>query len=383
MKIVCATSLTDGEAAFRTIGDVLPLPERDIRAESVRDADALVVRSKVRVDAKLLAGSRVRFVGTATAGTDHFDLAWLRDSGITWSAAPGCNANGVAEYVTAALLRLSVQHRFALSGRVLGIIGAGHVGTRVAQQAQALGLRVLLNDPPLRRSTGEDRFRPLDEVLEQSDILTLHVPLHDDAPDATRAMVDAAFLSRLRKDVILINACRGEVIREEALLDVLQRKRIRHLVLDVFDREPFAAPALMERADLISPHIAGYSHQGKLNGTAMIYSALCRFAGQSERWSPPLAQGLPTLRADPDARTKEERLWSIVRQAYDPAVDDQALRTCIPLQESERGRHFETLRQQYRVRHEFNQYRVSLATHDQDLQPTLGALGFRTSGSHD
>jgi erythronate-4-phosphate dehydrogenase len=198
VKIVCASSVLSGREAFATLGEVVVAPERAISADLVRDADALITRSKVKVDRRLLDQSRVTFVGTATAGTDHFDIPFLEEKQIRWCAAPGCNANSVAEYVAAALLALANRFDIRLGGRTIAIVGAGNVGRRVAEIATAMGLHVLLNDPPLAAATGDPAYRPLDEVLAKADIVSLHVPLTDDGPCPTRKMVDARFFSRIK-----------------------------------------------------------------------------------------------------------------------------------------------------------------------------------------
>lgn len=374
MKIVCASSLTSGREAFATAGEIDCRSERSIDADAVRGADALATRSKVRVNAALLAGSRVRFVGTATAGTDHFDTAWLDASGVRWCAAPGCNANSVAEYIAAALLTLAVRHGWTLAGRTIAVIGVGHVGKLVARKCGALGMRVLLNDPPLAERTGDPAFRPLAEILAAADFVTLHVPLHDDAPHATRGLAGPSFFRQLKPGAVFLNASRGEVVQEDALRAAHDGGAVSRLVLDVFDREPAVAPDLLQRADIVSPHIAGYSHQGKLNGTAMVYREMCRFFGIPERWTPPRAAGLPLLRAAAAGRRPEDVLAEIVRQAYDIEADDRALRAGIG---ADLGAQFEKLRRDYPERHEFDQYAVQLDGASAELRACVAALGFQ------
>ena len=257
MKIICAESVLFGREAFSSLGEVLVRPDREIGPADVRDADALVVRSKTRVNRDLLAGSSVSFVGTATAGYDHFDTDWLSAEGIAWSAAAGCNANSVAEYVTAALLCLAQRHAFRLEGLTLGVIGVGQVGRRVVRKAAALGLRVLQNDPPRRIAEGAPELIALEEVLAGADILTMHVPLTDSGPFATRRMADARLMERLKPGAIFINASRGEVVDEEDLRMALESGQIAHAVLDVWDDEPRWNAGLMALCDLGTPHIAG------------------------------------------------------------------------------------------------------------------------------
>ncbi|NQT84941.1 4-phosphoerythronate dehydrogenase, partial [bacterium] len=216
MKIVADENIPYVKEAFGSLGDVIPLPGRKIAPASVVDAEILLVRSITEVNASLLEGSRVRFVGTATIGTDHVDEEYLHSRGIAFASAPGSNANSVAEYVVAALLTTARRKNFPLKGKTIGVIGVGNCGSRVAKKAEALGMRVLLNDPPLWRQTGNKRFRPLEELFS-ADILTLHVPLTYEGIDATYHLVDEAFLSKLRPECILMNTSRGPVVDNLAL----------------------------------------------------------------------------------------------------------------------------------------------------------------------
>ena len=377
MHIVCAASMTAGREAFATAGRLTVLPERDITAAAVREADALAIRSKVRVNRELLEGSRVRFVGTATAGFDHLDVPYLESRGIRWCASPGCNANSVAEYFVAGLLTLAQRHGFTLAGRTLAVVGVGHIGRLVCAKAELLGLRVLRNDPPLAEATGDPIYRPLEEILPQADIVTLHVPLTDDGPHATRKLADDRFFGQLKPGTLLVSACRGEVVDEDALRHARASGRVGPMILDVFDHEPVGPLDLMQQADLISPHIAGYSHQGKLNGTAQVYQSLCQFCEIAPAWTPPRAQGLPTLAVDATGKTDEAALAALVRQAYDIEAEDRALRAGLDPDPAARGRHFEQLRGKYPVRHEFAQYDVRLVGASPALVRTVTGLGFR------
>ena len=368
--------MTAGREAFARSGHLTILPERDITAAAVREADALAIRSKVRVNRDLLEGSRVRFVGTATAGFDHLDVPYLESRGIRWCASPGCNANSVAEYFVAGLLTLAQRHGFTLAGRTLAVVGVGHIGRLVCAKAELLGLRVLRNDPPLAEATGDPIYRPLEEILPQADIVTLHVPLTDDGPHATRKLADARFFDLLQPGTLLVSACRGEVVDEAALRHARAVGRVGPMILDVFDHEPVGPLDLMQQADLISPHIAGYSHQGKLNGTAQVYQALCQFCEIAPAWTPPRAEGLPTLQVDAAGRSDQAALAELVRHAYDIEADDRALRAGLGGDAAVRGRHFEQLRGTYPVRHEFAQYDVRLAGASPALARTVAGLGF-------
>lgn len=245
------------------------LAGRAIVASEVRDAVALVVRTRTRCDAQLLAGSSVKLVATATIGTDHIDMAYCAAQGIAVVSAPGCNAAAVAQYVLAALCALSLDR----PGSTLGIVGVGHVGSLVADAAARAGLRVLLNDPPREAAEGSAAFTPLPELLAASDIVTLHIPLWPE----NRDFADAAFFAAMKSGASFINASRGEVVDENALLAA--RPRLDRLVLDVWKNEPGINLALLAVADLATPHIAGYSIQGKINGTQAVVQAVGRYFG--------------------------------------------------------------------------------------------------------
>lgn len=383
MKIVCAESVLYGREAFATLGDVAVMPDRKIGPAEVRDADALVIRSKTPVTRELLHGSRLAFVGTATAGFDHLDTDALAAAGVAWMAAAGCNANSVAEYIVAALLCLARRHAFRLAGRTLGVVGVGQVGRRVVRKAEALGLRVLQNDPPRRQTENAPELRDLDEVLAAADIVTLHVPLTESGPFATRRMVDARWLERLKPGAVFINASRGKVVNESDLMSALDRGRISHAVLDVWDREPAFSADLMKRVDLGTPHIAGYSYDGKLEGTVLVYRAACRRFGRPEVWDPaPLRPppAAPEIVCDPADGDDEAALEAVVRRVYDIAADDRALREG-PDDETARAARFERLRKNYPERREFFNTAVRLLRSAPALARKLKGIGFRTAAA--
>ena len=378
MKIVCASSLAMGREAFATIGDVEVVPEKAITSHTVREADALITRSKVKIDRELLDGSRVAFAGTATAGTDHMDLDYLNAKEIGWTAAPGCNANSVAEYLVAALLNLAHRRKFQLEGKTIAVVGIGHIGKRVMHVSSSLGMTVLLNDPPLFAQTGNDLYRTLDEVLPRADIVTLHVPLLETGPFATRHLGNSAFFRRMKRGAIFVNAARGEVVDSSALMKACDDGIVKHAVLDVFENEPSGQKNLLDRADLITPHIAGYSFEGKVNGTHMVYRQACGFFEMPEAWSPPPAQGLPDIVADAAGRSDEDVLCDIVRQSYDIESDDASFRAGLADDDKARGRHFEKLRAEYPVRHEFAQHHVRLQNASDKLRQKVRSLGFQS-----
>ena len=379
MNIVCASSVTLGREAFSTLGDVTWIAERDITPALVREADLLITRSKVKLTRALLQESRVTFVATATAGVDHMDIDFLNERSIAWVSAPGSNANSVAEWVAAALLHLATHHAFELEGKTLGIIGVGNVGSRVAAIAPALGLRVLLNDPPRAAAEPGSMWCDLSTLLAQSDIVTLHVPLTESGPCATREMVDCRFLSSMKPGAIFLNAARGEVVDEDCLRLGLEQHWINHALLDVFAHEPDVDPGTMSAATLATPHIAGYSYDGRVRGTEMCYRAACRFLEVEPRWSPPPAPGDPArvFDIDPTGRSPIDILASVVSRAYDIAGDDHALRAEMTADETARRSHFQSLRMHYPDRHEFPAYTVRLAPPSPLLASRLSRMGFQ------
>lgn len=379
MKIICATNMPYAAEAFRTLGDVTVLEPHAITPERVRDADLLAIRSTTRINRALLEGSRVRFVGTATIGYDHMDVAYLDRAGITWCAAPGCNANSVSEYLVAALLCLGRRHGLMLAGTTLGVIGVGNVGSQVVHKAEALGMRVLQNDPPRHDASGDPVFRPLDSVLADSDIVTLHVPVTKTGPYPTVRMADRRFFEQMKPGAVVINTARGGVMDSDALLAAMSRGIVSHAVLDTWEGEPGFRPDVLAKADLGTPHIAGHSFEGKVMGTVMVYREACRFLGVRPTWTPdallppPL---VPEIRLDPLDRPEEVVLGDVVRRVYDIEADDRRLREIAERDSRGRSEGFEQLRTNYPIRREFRFTRVVLPAKCLALENKIRGLGF-------
>lgn len=381
MKIVCAASVLFAEDAFRTLGDVLVLPDRLISGADLHNAHALVVRSKTTVDSMLLDGSRVAFVGTATAGTDHLDVDYLNQSPLAWCAAPGCNANSVSEYVTAALCTLAHRRGKALGDLTIGVVGVGQVGSRVVKKVEALGLRVLQNDPPLTVATGNPVYVPLEQVLREADVISLHVPLTRKGRFPTFRMANCKFFAHVKPGCTFINASRGEVVDEEGLIFALEHGAVSQAVLDVWNNEPFVEPHLLEKAALGTPHIAGYSFEGRLAGTRAVYRELCHFLEVEPKWTPEdrAADRLPEIAVDARGKSEEAVLWEAVHGAYDIEADARALRQTLILDRASRAVKFDALRRDYPERREFPARRVKLAHADPGVARKLAALGFRVT----
>ncbi len=377
MKIVADANIPLLADAFGPLGEVDARPADALTPASLADADALLVRSVTRVDADLLDGSGVRFVATATIGIDHVDTDYLARRGIGFASAQGSNARSVAEYVLAALCVLAGRTGRHLLDLSVGIVGVGNVGGRLAGMLEALGLRVLRNDPPLARRTGDPRYVPLD-ALAGADVLTFHVPLTRSGPDATWHMIDGALLDRLGAGAWLVNTSRGAVADTAALVAAARAGRLGALVLDVWENEPAISVDLLARADLATPHVAGYSYDGKVNGTRMVLEALREHFGLERNWDPgPLMPPPANPRVEvPPGAGVQESLGRAIRAAYDIQEDDRRLREVLRRPPDERPACFTALRRDYPVRREFPQTTVALAEADAAVAGALRAVDF-------
>ena len=380
MKIICTTSIPFAAEVFGPLGELQILDPRQITSSVVRNADILIARSTLKINAALLEGSKVKFAGTCTIGYDHMDTAYLEKCGITWTAAPGCNANSVSEYITAALLHLAKRHGFQLPDKTIGIIGVGNVGGLVLKKAKALGMRVLLNDPPLFEATGDLAYRPLDEVLAEADILTLHVPLTKAGKYPTFHLTGNEFFSRVKHGCVFFNAARGPVMDSESFLHARSKGILKHAVIDCWEGEPAFRPDVMESADIATPHIAGYSYEGRVMGTVHVYRQLCQFLGIEPKLSldtllPP--PPVPEIHFDASGLPDEEALANIVGKIYDITADDRRLRETASADPDMRGRNFELLRKNYPMRREFRYTRVMLRNGGASLAESLRKLEFQ------
>ena len=382
MLIVADENMPYVADACQNLGCVKLLPGRSMTAEAVRDADILLVRSVTQVNAALLEGSRVRFVGSATIGTDHVDLEYLREAGVAFSAAPGCNANSVSEYITAALLLLAQRHKWTLAGMSIGIVGVGNVGNRVAEKTAALGMRTVLNDPPLQRATGDPKYRPLDDVLS-CDIVTLHAPLERGGADPTYHMVDKEFLASMKPKAVVLNSSRGAVVDNTALLAALESRHLADAALDVWEGEPNLDLRLLERVGIGTPHIAGYSMDGKANGTNAVYRAACNCFNVTPEWNPCDALPAPEvaeISLAPGEMNDEDLLRKAILTVYPIERDDAALRAIAAEPGDRRAAYFDGLRKTYPIRREFPATHIRIECQRgpsaEKLTTTLRGLGF-------
>jgi erythronate-4-phosphate dehydrogenase len=376
MRIVADENIPLLDEFFAEFGTITRLPGRRIDAASVAEADLLLVRSVTPVNAALLKGSPVKFVGTCTIGTDHLDLDYFHQANIGWASAPGCNARGVVDYVLGSLLVLAEQHGQALASRTFGVVGVGQVGGRLLKVLRALGWRVLACDP-LRQAREGDDYVSLEEVLRQCDVISLHTPLTREGEHATYHLLDQARLAALKPGTWLINASRGAVVDNQALREQLQQRDDLHVVLDVWEGEPQVDVELAGLCRIATPHIAGYSLDGKLRGTEQVYQAWCAHQGIAPRVQ--LAQLMPApwlASLQLDARADLNwALSTLCRAVYDPRADDANFRRSLNADEQARRAGFDALRKRYPVRREIDALQVQVNGSAPALTSLIEALG--------
>ncbi|WP_312396103.1 4-phosphoerythronate dehydrogenase PdxB [Stutzerimonas kunmingensis] len=381
MHILADENIPLVDEFFAGFGKIRRIPGRSISRAALENVDVLLVRSVTRVDRELLEGSAVRFVGTCTIGTDHLDLDYFEQTGIEWASAPGCNARGVVDYVLGSLLALSEVRGEALARRRFGVVGAGEVGGRLLEVLRGLGWDVRVCDPPRQvREAGD--FVSLDEILAECDVISLHTPLTLGGDWPTFHLFDQARLSRLRPGTWLINASRGAVVDNAALRDLLLQRPDLEAVLDVWEGEPQVDVALAGLCHIATPHIAGYSLDGKLRGTAQIYAALCAARGVEPAIE--LAQLMPgpalTELAFASSAEPAEMLATLCRAVYDPRRDDADFRRSLLGDEAQRRAGFDLLRKQYPPRREIDGLKVRIGGHNPALDTIIEALGARLLG---
>jgi len=371
------------EDAFSAFGDIRPFSGNELNPGDIREADVLIVRSITPVNAALLDGSRVRFVGAASAGVDHIDQDYLKKRGIRFSFAPGCNADAAAEYVITALDKLASRKGWRINEKSIAVIGVGNVGSRVAEKARVLGMEVLFCDPPLRQITGDARYQDFDRVLK-ADILSFHVPLVLEAPYPTWHMIAGSTLEMLSPEQYLINASRGAVVDNIELKASLRSGEIGGAVLDVWEGEPRIDYDLLKLVDIGTPHIAGTGLDGKINATLMIRAALCGFLGTESPGDTDDYFPEPQIIRPVEAFSDQAMISSVLGQVYDIEGDDAELRALNTLSIESAAERFYQLRNNHPLRPEFRHFVVELDKKYEYLCETFAGLGFnlRTSTAH-
>lgn len=372
MNIIADENMPLVEELFADLGTITRVNGRAISAEQLVDADVLLTRSVTKVTPQLLAkANKLRFVGTATIGVEHIDQAYLQQRNIAFSSAPACNAIAVAEYVISCLFCLAQQHQFSLQNKTVAIVGVGNIGQRLQHKLSALGIKLLLCDPPRAKADSNQPWAAFESVLNQADIISFHVPLITEGEHATEHLLNAATLKKLKKGAIVINASRGEVIDNHALLQHCQglsQPQDLTLVLDVWESEPDILTALLPHLAIHTTHIAGHTLEGKARGTYMLYQALCRQLNRAV--NKPLQDYLPTP-AFSELQLSENwtqtELGSLLQLLYDVRRDHHIMAQHL----SSQG--FDQLRKTYPARREFSSLKL---TGNNPNLPMLAQLGF-------
>ncbi len=373
MKIVADDKIPFLKGVFEPFADVEYLPGSAIERNHLMDADALIVRTRTKCNEQLLTGTKVKFIATATIGYDHIDTTWCQANGIAWTNAPGCNSGSVYQYIASVLVTLAAKHNFSLSDRTLGVIGVGNVGKKIVRLAEHLGMQVLLNDPPRARKEGICGFISLDGILRDCDIITCHVPLITEGEDKTYHLIDEKFLCKVNKGTILINSSRGEVVDTTALRNHLVNPvRLSGAVLDVWENEPNIDLELLLKVDIATPHIAGYSADGKVNGTAMSVQAISRFFNLPlKMWVPeeiPVPEQSEVI-VDCSGRSVQDIITEAVLFTYNVMEDNNRLRQSVETFEKQRGN--------YPLRREFRAFSIKLINPHSGVDQKLKNLGFQ------
>tara|TARA_R110000782_G_scaffold158433_8_gene250569 strand:+ start:2326 stop:3471 length:1146 start_codon:yes stop_codon:yes gene_type:complete len=374
LSIVADQQILLAEETFSKFGKVELVDGRSIDETAVKNSDVLLVRSVTQVGESLLKDSSISFVGSATSGIDHIDIDYLKKSNISFVHAPGSNARSVAEYVLSSLLATAEFNDFDLAKKTVGIIGCGQVGSRVKSFLESLGVQCLLNDPPLAEQGSTGSYVDLEQVLE-ADIITLHVPLTAEGQYPTRKLVDESFLARLKSDVVLVNTSRGEVIDEAALLSFKEARPGATLILDVWCNEPEININLLQETFIGTPHIAGYSYDGKLKATNIIAAALLTQTKNNLSTTNDLT---PEFMADIIEYDDDTAVQLAVMQTYDVRSDAIALRELVTMVNEDRAVYFDSLRKNYPIRREFTNRQINIKNLNNKIKQCLLELGFKT-----
>ena len=376
MKLVIDENIVYASEAFSSFGNMKLINGRSLVNEDIKDADVLIVRSVTDVNEKLLKNTNIKFVGTATIGTDHIDLDYLNKHEIQFADAKGCNADSVAEYVFTALLKITSEKNISLRDKSIGVVGVGNIGSRVERLAESFGMRVLKNDPPLERKRIGNSYTSLNKVLK-ADIITFHVPMHLSGPDKTFHLLNKNNLDLIKNGAIIINTSRGSVIDNNALF-IEWNKKDFELILDVWENEPAVNNELLLKTKIATSHIAGYSFEGKVNGTEMIYNSLCKYLNREPVWSPSLPRIEKDVLTLPPRGTIEERLYRLFSSIYNIEKDDELMRKITYLELKDQPAYFDSLRKKYPIRREFNNFTVILEEKDKHFKSILESLRFNT-----
>ena len=371
MKLIIDDKIPYIRGAFEGVAEVVYLPGSKTTPEIVRDADAIVTRTRTICNEKLLAGSLVKFIATATIGFDHIDTDYCEANGIQWTNAPGCNSKSVEQYIASTIMVLAEKNGWNLSEKTIGVVGVGNVGSKVARICEIFGMKVLLNDPPRERAEGSEKFVSLEIIQNEADIIALHVPLNMKGEDATYHLGNESFLNALKKKPVLINSCRGEVIENNAVKAALKSGQLSGFVCDCWENEPDLDLELLSLTEIATPHIAGYSKDGKATGTLMSVQAISKYFGLGlENWQPTGVEEPkePVFEIDGAGLTEQQILSKAILHTYDIRNDDRDFRNNVA--------QFEQLRGDYPTRREFPAFTVKAKNIEHQTIEKLKQIGF-------
>jgi erythronate-4-phosphate dehydrogenase len=371
MKIIIDDKIPYIRGAFEGVAEVIYLPGYKTTPEVVKNANAIVTRTRTICNEKLLAGSSVKFIATATIGYDHIDTEYCESAGIKWTNAPGCNSKSVEQYIASTLMVLAERKNLQLKDLCIGVVGVGNVGSKVARISELFGMKVLKNDPPRERLEGSSEFVSLKKVMDEADIITLHVPLNMKGEDATYHLGNEKFFSGLKKKPVVINSCRGEVVKTEAVKSALKNEQISAFVCDCWENEPDIDLELLALTEIATPHIAGYSKDGKATGTQMSVQAISRFFGlELNNWQPSGVEPPvnPIFELDGTGLSEQEIIAKAILHTYDIRNDDESFR--------KNTAQFEQLRGDYPTRREFPAFTIVPKNIGQETIEVLKKLGF-------
>ena len=374
IKIVADNKIPFLKGVLEPYADIQYLNPADITNDAVKDKDALIIRTRTHCNAELLEGTDIKFIATATIGFDHIDQEYCKEKNIKWINAPGCNSYSVQQYIASVLLTLGHKRKLDLSGLTIGIVGVGNVGSKVEKLAKIIGMEVLLNDPPRAREEGDEKFITLNELISKSDIITFHVPLIKNGVDKTYHMADEKFFNKFAKKKIIFNTSRGQVIETNSIKNALKKKIVNGAVLDVWENEPDIDLELLDMIDIATPHIAGYSADGKANGTSVCVRNIASFFNLDidKNWYPeelPAPKNSNEISIDCSDLSEQEIFYKAFISSYDILNDDNTLRNSVDTFEKQRGN--------YPVRREFPFYKIKAKNCRNEIENKLKEIGFQ------
>lgn len=374
IKIIADDKIPFLKGVFEPVADIDYYSGKEINSEIVKNADALITRTRTKCNEELLDGSSIKLITTATIGYDHIDTKYCEENNIKWFSAPGCNSGSVKQYITSALFTIAEKEKFNLADKTIGIVGVGNVGSKIQNVAEALGMKILLNDPPRERKEGGKNFCSLDKIKNESDIITFHVPLNKNGIDKTYQLADDLFFDQLKKKPIIVNSSRGEVVKTSSLKNAIKEGKISNVILDVWENEPEIDLELLDIVDIATPHIAGYSADGKANGTSVCVNAINEYfnLGLTKNWFPenvPIVKNGNEISVNTKNKSEQNIFADIIFSTYKILEDDMRLRISPQTFEKQRG--------DYPIRREFQNYIVKNILNDIELKNKLLKLGFQ------